>query len=85
MKVKMSGKKKTSQVWEHFTLISNKVALCKHCKEEMSFCNSAGSLMKHLKTKYVYLELSNQSGDSIFWIRNNCRIVNYSELPIPFD
>ena len=51
------GKRKTSDVWEHFTLVSPKTAKCKYCKVHMSYCQITGSLLKHLKAKHSFLEL----------------------------
>jgi len=58
----MPGKRKTSNVWQHFSLTSfNKVAVCKHCEQEMSYCGSTGNLLKHIKAKHVFVDLSGQS------------------------
>ena len=55
----MPGKRKTFSVWEHFVLLSSgKIAECKHCKTQMSYCGSTGSLIKHLKAKHVFLNLT---------------------------
>jgi len=58
----MPGKRKTPNVWQYFTLTSfEKVAVCKHCKQEMSYCGSTGNLLKHIKAKHVFVDLSGQS------------------------
>ena len=57
----MPGKRKTSNVWEHFTLKSNKLAVCNYCKLEMSYCSSTGSLLKRIKTKHLFVDLTRSS------------------------
>ena len=57
----MPGKQKTLNVWEHFTLKSDKLAVCNHCKLEMNYCNSTGSLLKHIKTKHIFVDMTQSS------------------------
>jgi len=57
---------KTLNVWQHFLSTSfDRVAVCKHCKQQMSCCQSTGSLLIHMKAKHDFFNLSGQlnSGD----------------------
>ena len=57
----MPGKWKTLNVWKHCTLKSDKLAVCNHCKLEMSYCNSIESLLKHIKTKQIFVDITQSS------------------------
>jgi len=37
------------------------MSVCKHYKQEFSYCGSTGSLLKHVKVKHVFVDLSGQS------------------------
>nr|XP_026695463.1 uncharacterized protein LOC113475485 [Ciona intestinalis] len=60
------GRKLSSDVWEHFSPpnVENKVK-CNYCHATLSYCQSTGSLMKHLKQKHPFTSLTrSEEGDS---------------------
>ncbi|CAK8683730.1 unnamed protein product [Clavelina lepadiformis] len=68
------GRKKSSSVWEHFCKPDEKNSVvCRHCKAILSYCNSTGSLLKHLKKKHVFLNISGIEGSLSASANNNSR------------
>ncbi|XP_076811671.1 E3 SUMO-protein ligase ZBED1-like [Clavelina lepadiformis] len=66
------GRKKSSSVWEHFSKPDEKNrVVCRHCKGILSYCNSTGSLLKHLKTKHLFLNISGIEGSLSASANNN--------------
>ena len=51
----MPGKRKTSVVWEHFTLNSDQGAICKHCNEELKYSGSTGNLLMIFSTYSIFV------------------------------
>ncbi|XP_077972397.1 E3 SUMO-protein ligase ZBED1-like [Styela clava] len=80
----MPGKRKTSNVWEHFVLRPDGFAVCNHCKLEMSYCNNTGSLLKHLRTKHIFIGLDQMSGSgtSIMPAPKQPKLASYFQTPV---
>jgi len=61
MKRSLSGRKRTSGVWDHFELPAlnkdgGKSVRCLHCKETLAYCDSTANLRKHLERKHTFLK-----------------------------
>ena len=60
MKHSAAGRKRISDVWDHFELPvldkdGNKRICCTHCRESLTYCDSTASLRKHLTQKHTFL------------------------------
>ena len=57
----MLGKQKTSNVWQHFTLTTDKHEVYNHYKLKMSYCNSTGNPLKRIRAKHAFVDINQLS------------------------
>lgn len=53
LNLKMSQDKKTSNIWQHFSVIGSNFATCDICKKKLSYKTSTTNLRKHLNNIHL--------------------------------